>query len=105
MNRKTIIAALVRFARRIGKRLIRLLVRLGAKLLRNFIEGKIVDFREQLTTAREGKARRLKRRITRWSAALKFLTKYEPDADKVATEVDALVASLPMISAAERTDR
>lgn len=106
MNKEAIIAALVKFARRIGRWLIKQLIRLGGAMLRGYMLGKIDDFKRRLARAKtDQRRRRLTGRITRWAAAVKWLTQHAVDADKVAKQVDEMVGNLPMVAIAERSTK
>lgn len=104
MTRATIIAALIRFARKIGRWILRKLLEIGAAWFKGYLAGKIGDFRRRLqrakTTRRKGW---LRGRIRRWSAALEWVDINSPSITRDAVrEADEAARTIPMVAAAER---
>lgn len=104
MTRATIIAALIRFARKIGRWILRKLLEIGGRYLCGYMAGKIDDFRRRLQRAKtESRKKRLRGRIRRWSAALKWLALNRINVeDDIVREADDAAGTIPMVAAAER---
>lgn len=104
MTHAAIIAALIRFARKIGRWILRKLLEIGALWLEGYLVGKISDFRRRLARAKtERRKKWLRGRIRRWSAAYDWidLNAHELD-DDVVREADDAASLIPMVAAAER---
>ena len=101
------VATLIRFARAIGRWLLKHLLRRGATMLRGYMLGKIDDFWRRLSRARTPRRKRwLKSRIARWQVVTDWLGEKHVDmAGRFAEEADSLVGDIPMVAAAEREPR
>lgn len=104
-----IVSALIRFARWIGRWLVRRLARVGALSLAGYMDGKIEDFKRRLagvakftTRAAKRRWRWLTGRIARWTAALEWLTEHSGKIEKAAVrafdKLDERIRALPMVS-------
>lgn len=105
MTHAAIIAALIRFARKIGRWILRKLLEIGGNWLCGYMAGKIDDFRRRLASPRrtERRKRRLRGRIRRWSAALAWIEQNQHDiGDDIVEAADAAAGKIPMVAAAER---
>lgn len=109
MTRASLLAALIRIARAIGRWVLRTAAKRGGVILAGYMLGKVDDFRRRLARARTDRRKAwLTGRIARWSAAIRWLqangSKLAADliaeADKAARQ-----AAIPMVAAAEREPR
>jgi hypothetical protein len=103
----TIAKRLLLLARRIGRWILERLSRRGVTMLIGYMSGKVDDFRRRLAAAKKrGNARRvgwLTGRISRWSAAVRFLVRHQQEIlDSVIREAEALASRLPLVSDLER---
>lgn len=106
MTRARIITALLCFARRIGRWLLRRLVKFAVEHVVGYMLGKVDDFRRRRDRARrESRRAWLTGRIDRWLAAARWIAKSASElARDVIEEADRLAAmrGLELVAAAER---
>ncbi len=106
MNRASILVALIRIARAIGRWVLRMAAKHGGSALLGYMVGKVDDFRRRLDRSKADRRREwLRGRIARWTAAIRWLRANGSRlADNVIKAADdaAAKASLPMVAEAER---
>ncbi len=106
MTRKNIISALIRFARAIGRWLLKFAAEHGATWLAGYMVGRIGDFGRRLARAKTRRRKAwLRGRIDRWQVALAWLKEHGSEAARdVIDEADRMAESwaLPMVAATER---
>ena len=106
MNRASILVALLRIARAIGRWVLRMAAKHGGSLLLGYMVGKVDDFRRRRERAKTPRRIEwLSGRISRWSSAIRWLRAHGSDlAEDVIKMADdaAAKASVPMVAEAER---
>lgn len=107
MTRAAIIAGLIRFARAIGRWLLRFILRHGGSRLIGYMLGKVDDFKRRLGRAKTARRRTwLRGRIRRWQRAVTWLqSRWQQLVTDMVKEADDMAAELPMVAAAEREGR
>lgn len=98
-------AGLIRYARAIGRWILRRILIRGLDMLLGYLEGKIDDFKRRRGRARRDRRRKwLAGRIRRWSAAYRWLARHHRSITRRVVElVDREVGSrLPEVANDER---
>lgn len=106
MTRGRIITALLGFARRIGRWLLRRLLKFAIDHVVGYMLGKVEDFRRRRDRAKlESRRERLTGRIDRWTAAARWIAKSASELGRdLIFEADRLAEArgLELVAAAER---
>lgn len=98
-------AGLIRYARAIGRWILRRIVQRGVDLVLGYLDGKIDDFKRRRGRARRDRRRKwLAGRIRRWSAAYRWLARHRRSITRRVVElVDQEVGTrIPQVANDER---